>query len=503
MAAATQSTEALLDSSRNVRTAAALAHLDEFVREAWQYVEPDTPLRWNWHLDELCGMLTDVSAGKIRRVVMNVPPGTMKSLLVSVFWPAWEWASNPSLRYLTASYSDGLTVRDNRRVRSIVMSDWYRESFGVFLVSDQNEKIRFETHARGWRVASSVGGLATGEHPDRIIIDDPLSALQARSQASRLRVNTWIDQTLSTRGSSRGAAYVMIMQRLHEEDPTAHVLEKGGWHHVRFPMEFESELPPEHPDYDPTYPPDPRDRREAPGELLWPSLFSADVVRQLQIDLGLDGASGQLQQRPRPFGGGLFKREWFNYVEAIEVPRIGTPGVRACRGWDIGGSDEGDDWTVGVKIVQDERPEATYGFYVVDVDRFHEPPGDTQARMVKVARADGPQVMVREEREPGSSGIAVISARAKAMTGFDFAGVAVSTDKIVRSAPYRTQAQAGNVALVRASWNHEYLRELTDFPVGVHDDQVDASSCCFNAVALEERPKVRKGGTFGRGYRRY
>ena len=100
-------------------------------------------------------------------------------------------------------------------------------------------------------------------------------------------------------------------------------------------LEFEPELPPEHPDYDPTYPPDPRDRREAPGELLWPSLFSADIVRQLQIDLGLDGASGQLQQRPRPFGGGLFKREWFRYVDAAQVPDI-QPGVRACRGWDIG-----------------------------------------------------------------------------------------------------------------------------------------------------------------------
>ena len=119
------------------------------------------------------------------------------------------------------------------------------------------------------------------------------------------------------------------------------------------------------------------------------------------------------------------------------------------------------------------------------------------------ARADGQQVMVREEQEPGSSGKAVITARAKAMSGFNYAGVQVSADKVVRADPYRTQVPSGDVALVRSSWNHDYLHELADFPVGVHDDQVDASSCCFNAVALEERPQVRKGGTFGRGYRRY
>ena len=178
-------------------------------------------------------------------------------------------------------------------------------------------------------------------------------------------------------------------------------------------------------------------------------------------------------------------------------------GTRACRGWDIVGSDEGDDWTVGVLIVQDERPEAQFGFYVVDVERFHAPPGDTQARMVAIAREDGPEVMVREEREPGASGIAVITARAKAMAGFNYGGVQVSADKVVRADPYRTQVQSGNVARLTSSWNHDYLHELADFPVGVHDDQVDASSCAFNAVALEEHPKVRKGGTFGRGYRRY
>ena len=412
----------------------AKRNLKAFVRTAWPLVEPDTPLAWNWHLDVLCDLLADVTEGRRNRLVINVPPGTMKSLLISVFWPAWEWASRPGLRDLTLSYNDKLTVRDNRRVRTIVESEWYRSVYGVEFVSDQNEKVRFETNARGWRIASSVGGLATGEHPDRIIIDDPLSALQAGSQASRDRANMWIDQTLSTRGASRGAAHVMIMQRLHEEDPTAHVLGKGGWYHVRFPMEFEPELAPDHLEYDAQYPPDPRDQRTEPGELLWPALFPTDVLRQMQVDLGRDGAAGQLQQRPRPFGGGLFKRDWFQYVDEAEVPELGRE-VRACRGWDIGGDDDGDDWTVGVLVVQDERAGAKYGFYVVDVERFHLSPGDTQGRMVEIARADGPQVMVREEREPGASGIAVITARAKAMAGFSYGGVAVSTDKTVRAGP--------------------------------------------------------------------
>ena len=248
----------------------------------------------------------------------------------------------------------------------------------------------------------------------------------------------------------------------------------------------------------PPYPPDPRDRRTKAGELLWPSLFPEQVVRQLKIDLGRDAASGQLQQRPRPFGGGLFKRDWFKWVDLFEVPKVDGRYVRACRGWDTGGENEGDDWTCGALIVSDERPEARYRFYVVDMQRFHAPPGDTEALIVSVAKQDGKKVMVREEQEPGSSGKAVIMARAKALVGFDFAGVTVSKDKVTRANPYRTQVQSGHVALVRGDWNREYLSEIADFPVGIHDDQVDASSCAFNAVALEERPKRLQGGTWGR-----
>lgn len=257
----------------------AKRYLHDFIIQAWPLVEPDTPLSWNWHLDELCAVLEAVTRGEITRVVINVPPGTAKSLTVSIFWPAWEWASNPGLRYLTASYGAHLTIRDNLRLRAVVTSPWYQRHYGLRLSGDQNSKVRFDTTAGGWRIATSVGGVGTGEHPDRIVIDDPLTADQARSDAERRTASDWFDRTISTRGVVRDVRTVVIMQRLHEEDLAGHLLGKGGWEQVRFPMRFD----PKHAD--------PRDHRTKAGELLWPELFDETRVRQLEYDLGPYGCT--------------------------------------------------------------------------------------------------------------------------------------------------------------------------------------------------------------------
>ena len=282
----------------SVRAELARRELPEFIRMAWPLVEPTTDLSWNWHLDELCDVLEAVTRGEIKRLVINVPPGSAKSLTVSVFWPAWEWATDASLRYLTASYSDANTIRDNRRLRAIVSSDWYRKAYGVEVAGDQWAKIRFDTKAKGWRIATSVGGMGTGEHPDRIIVDDPLKAADARSIVSMEACCEWFDRTVSTR-VARNPAIVLIMQRLHEGDLAGHLLAKGGFEHVCFPMRFDPERK------------DPRDHRSQAGELLWPEMWPEEKVRQEELDLGPFGTAGQLQQRPAPEGGGLFKREWF------------------------------------------------------------------------------------------------------------------------------------------------------------------------------------------------
>jgi predicted phage terminase large subunit-like protein len=450
--------------------------LSRFVRMAWRLVEPSVDLVWNWHLETICDVLEDVTDGTIPKVIFNIPPGCAKSLIVSVFWPSWEWARDPSLRYFCASYGSHLSVRDNLRVRNIVKSAWYHKAYGVEFVGDQNAKERFDTTAGGWRIATSVGGAGTGEHPDRKIIDDPLTAEQARSEADRRTCRDWYDGTVATRGVSRGARTVVVMQRLHEEDLTGHLLGKGDFVHVRFPMRYEAARAPRQGEKV-AYVPDPLDERTKDGELLWPALFDEGRVRALEISLG-DKAAGQLQQRPAPEGGRLFKREWFKIVDAF------PPGGSSVRGWDVAATQDGGDATAGVKI----RGPVDGVYCVEDVAGGHLGSSAVDKLLKSTAIRDGVGTRVREEQEPGSSGKSVITARKRALVGFDYSGVTVTGDKIVRAGPFRAQAEGGNVVLLRGAWNAEYLDELCLFPVGAHDDQVDGTSCAFNDLVSGPQP---------------
>lgn len=472
----------LLTIEREIERRAAIAEsqllrdsLLYFVQQAWNIVEPMMPFFNNWHIEELCKILESVTRGDTKRVLINVPPGTMKSLLVSVFFPAWEWATNPSLKYLTASYSAHLSIRDNLRLRQIVTSDWYQSHFPhVRLTGDQSAKEKFSTTHQGLRFATSVNGAGTGEHIDRIIIDDPLTAQQARSKIERDSANRWFSNTISSRGIGRGVAIIVIMQRLHQDDMSGYLLARGGFEHVKFPMRYE-------PGTD-SQPSDPRDHRTIAGELLMPQLLHEAVVRQLEIDLGPYGVAGQLQQRPAPEGGGLFKREWFKFIEAAP-----TKAQRA-RGWDTAGTEGAGDYTAGVRLAF-----ASDQFYVEDVKRRQLGPAGVEALMQQTAQLDGRSCMQREEKEGGASGSAVIAARSKLLRGFDYVGVPISGDKVTRARPFRAQCEAGNVFIVRTgdvatdSWIEPYIQELCDFPSGSNDDQVDGSSCAFNTLVTEKK----------------
>lgn len=443
-----------------------LSSLKFFVRRAWPIVEPTTPLVWNWHLDKLCHVLVEVSNNNIKRLKINVPPGTGKSLLVGVLWPAWEWAHDPSLRYLTASYSDDNTIRDNRRLRSVIQSSWYRKLFpGVQLSSDQYAKIRYETTSKGWRIASSVGGVGTGEHPDRIIIDDPIKAKDARASSGKALDSCvdWYDGTISTR-IARDPAIILVMQRLHQKDLSQHVEDKGGYYDVMFPMRFEPERK------------DPLDERTVDGELLWPELWPEAKVHQEEIDLGPFDAAGQLQQRPEPEGGGLFKRHYFEIVDAAPAD------IWWFRGWDTAGTERGGDWVVGVKLGIHESTGVTYIDHVAR-DQLDDIGVD---RLIKnTASLDGVDCAIREEKDVGSAGMAVVKSRSRTVHGYDYKWESITGDKVVRCKPFRAQCQAGNVKLVRGDWNAPYIDVMCSFPVGTHDDDVDATSCAYNAAVSE------------------
>jgi predicted phage terminase large subunit-like protein len=447
--------------------------LASFVQRAWPILESGAVMKWNWHLDLICSELEKVSRGENGRLLINVPPGTMKTLLVAVFWPAWEWTTKPHLKFLSASYGMERSTDSARKVRDIVQSEWYRSNYHVLLRADQEAKTHFINTGGGWYMATSTDGRATGEHPDRRIIDDPHNAKQARSDLERKRAIEWHSQTLSTRGASKNAAEVVIMQRLHERDLSGHILDSGAYRHVMLPMRFEPDRK------------SPGDPRTDAGDLLWPDLFPEEKVRALELSLGQYGVAGQFAQRPSPAGGGLFKREWFKWADARPVTFR-----RRVRAWDVAATAGAGCYTAGV-LVSDAGVGVSPRFYIEDVQRGRWGSFDVDSRIKSTAAQDGKNTTVAEEKEGGSAGVAVTTARARTLLGYDYRPMAATGDKEVRANQLRTQAEAGEVALVRGAWCDAFLEELESFPNGEFLDQVDAASHAFNLLVTGARPVQR------------
>src|SRR5262245_5883031 len=334
----------------------------EFVRQAWPIVEPSTSFVPGWHIDAIIEHLEAVTRGQIRNLLINVPPRHMKSLLVSVFWPAWEWIRFPQRRWLYSSYAASLGIRDSVNCRRLIESPWYQRRWGrVFkLNSDQNTKGRFDNNRTGYRLTTSVGGAVTGEGGDMIVLADPHNVQEAESDPVRRGTLEWYDVVMSTRvNDPRTASKVVVMQRCHQQDLSGHLLEQGGWEHLCLPAEYEGT-----PCVTSIGWSDPRIQH---GELLWPERFGAAEIESLKRSLGSYGAAGQLQQRPSPAGGGIFKRHWFRYwqprganlppvmvrmpdgavtsIVAIELPRRVDEQLQS---WDCAFKDaETSDYVVG------------------------------------------------------------------------------------------------------------------------------------------------------------
>lgn len=487
--------------------------LRTFMHDAWPLVEPRTAYVDNWHIGAIAEHLEAVSLGQISDLLINIPPGCMKSLTVSVFWPAWEWTQEPELRYLCGSYDEQLSIRDNLRFRRIIRSSWYQSRWPLAFQVDQNVKTKIGNEREGWRIATSVGGRGTGEHPNRKLIDDPHNVKRSMSPVQRRDAITWFDLTMGSRGLVVDAATIVTMQRLHEEDLSGHILDKLAEQFVVLilPMRYE---PPtwvevrDRPDAAPRRVPQPRmkrtvlgfqDPRKKAGELLWPTLFDEPKVAKLEMQLsathGEYGIAGQLQQRPVPPRGNLIKREWFEIVDGIPD---GEVVVARTRGWDCAATEDGGDWTVGVRMAYC----ASGRVYVEDVLRGQWGPESFEGKtgiFLQTARMDGREVRQREEQEPGSAGKKVIAAHQKLLTGFDYAGEPSTGDKATRNKPFRSSASQRNVKLVRGSWNKEYLDVLCTFPHGKVDDDVDASSVAFNDVTLSNvvgpGKVIKLGGT--------
>lgn len=445
-----------------------------FVREAWKVLEPNTPLVWNWHLDAICQHLEAVTDGRINRLAVNVPPGSSKSLIVSVLWPAWEWGPRGlrSLRYLTTSFAEDSVKRDTRKHRDLTLSEWYR-SLWPEMVLVRTGEMSFANQDTGTREGTAFGSL-TAKRGDRLIIDDPHSTKTAESDAERAAtVRQFREGALNRLNDQERSAIVVVMQRLHEQDVTGALMKLGlGFVVLMLPMEFEPER---------------RcatrigfsDPRTEAGELLDPVRFPRNVVDDLKKGMGSYAYAGQYQQRPAPREGGLFKRAWLPVVDALP-----NDIVRWCRAWDIGATKGGGDPTAGVKVGRSKDGV----FYVVDVARGQEGPADVERMILSTASVDGTGVTLRIPQDPGAAGKAYAQTLVRMLAGYPVKAIAPTGDKTTRATPAAAQAEAGNVRLLRGPWNEAFMDELCTFPAGAHDDQVDAFADAVNELALAPLP---------------
>jgi len=449
----------------------AARRLREFVQQAWHVVEPATPFVPGWHIDAIIEHLEAVSCGQIRNLVINVPPRHMKSLLVSVFWPAWEWIRWPERRWLFSSYGAQLSIRDSVKCRRLIESPWYQCRWrAVFALSgDQNSKARFENNKTGYRLSTSVGGAATGEGGDRVVCDDPHNVQEAESDAIRKSTIDWWDTVMSTRlNDPKTAAKVIVMQRCHQLDLSGHVLEQGGWDHLCLPAEYEGVRRATSIGW--------TDPRTEDGELLWHERFGPEELADLKRGLGSYAAAGQLQQRPSPAEGGIFKRHWWKYY------RVAPESFdQIIQSWDCAFKDTvSSDYVVGQvwgRVGADR--------YLLDQVRARmDCPATIRAVRRLTEKWPAATAKLVEDKANGPAVIAMLRHEVEGLIAVNPEG-----GKESRAHAVSPLMEAGNVYLPSpdvATWINQFMEECAVFPNGPHDDQVDAMTQALLRLARQE-----------------
>src|SRR5438309_1761320 len=298
-----------------------------FVARCFHDLNPQTELARSWHLDVIAAKLTAVRQGTIRRLLINLPPRHLKSLMASVALPAWCLGHDPSAQLLCVSYAQDLADKLARDCRGIMMSQWYRRIFPTRLAPHRQAVQEFITTQQGYRIACSNGGALTGRGADTIIIDDPLKPEEALSEAQRNATNEWYDHTLHSRlNDKRNGAIVIIMQRLHEDDPIGHVLAQEPWEVLSFPAIAEAD---EEHRIETIW--GVRCFRRRRGEALHPDREPLETLEHIRRTIGEYNFAGQYQQSPAPLGGGMVKAEWFKRYRENERPECFD---RIVQSWD-------------------------------------------------------------------------------------------------------------------------------------------------------------------------
>lgn len=451
-----------------IQKALAERSLWEFVKLAWPVIEPEA-LVPGWHIKTVCDHLQAISEGKIRNLIVNIPPRHTKSLITSVMWNAWEWGpfNHPQTRWLCMSYSSGLSIRDSVKARTLMQSNWYRALWGdrFGLMGDVNARERYANNRNGQRVSSSVGGMATGEGGDRIVVDDPHNIKEIHSESSRNEVIYWWDTVMPTRSNNpKKSSKVIIMQRSHENDLVGHIKANGtgrDYEWLVLPAEFEPKARCKTSLF--------TDPRTEEGELLWPERFNKESLESLRTEsLGSYGYAAQFQQRPAPAEGGIVKRHWWQWYNTMpEVDAIFQIWDMAFKDLKTSSYVCGQVW--GVKfpnfyLLDEVREKLDFVKTVQAVRRLTFKWPKAEYKFVE-DKANGPAVISTLKNEiPGLIGIPAKESKESRMFSVS---------------PYIESGNAWLPSPLLCPWINDWVEELSMFPNAAYNDRAD---CCSHAL---------------------
>ncbi|MEY5061828.1 MAG: hypothetical protein RIS45_1749 [Planctomycetota bacterium] len=468
--------------------------LTHFIRCAWDVLEPGEPYIHNWHIDMIADHLQAITEGHeingrpYNRLLINIPPGMMKSLLVNVFWPAWEWGPKnmPHLSYLCAAHKvENLSARDSRKMRTLVTSDWYQKHWGdrVVLTRDQNEKLNFQNTKRGQRIATAITSL-TGVRADRVIIDDPHSVDSASSETQReSEVTTFLEAVPTRLNNPAKSAIVVIMQRLHEEDVSGVILDRQlGYDHIMLPMRFD-------PSRAFTTMLGVDDLRDEEGELLFPDRFPEHVVERDSAVMGPYATAGQFQQEPIPRGEGIIQRQWWQVWEDERYPPLDYVIASVDTAYTTKTENDMSAMTVWGIFSQDPVAEAGRTGESYAIERVYKAPHpkvimlygwaerlplhDLVNKISDTAKRFRIDKLLIENK---AAGISVAQEIRRLYASADFAVQLMDTgnqDKVARAYSIQHLFSEGLIYAPDRSWADMVINQTTSFPRGKHDDLVD------------------------------
>lgn len=472
--------------------------LYEYIKQAWQVLEPSTRFIDGWHIGCLAEHLEAITAGQITRFICNVPPRYMKSLNVSVCWPTWEWGPRRMgyLRYLFSSYSAELVVKHSVDRRSLISSAWYQRNWAdrFMMLSDNNRKSEFSNNLRGVMSTTSTGAAATGKGGNRLVIDDPLNPEQAVSDTERTTANRHYGQTLYTRlDDKQRDAIVIIMQRLHTTDLVGHILDEKkeqGWTVLRLEAEAEERKVI-------TFPTSKREVVREVGDPLWPEREPPATLAQTKAALGSYAYAGQYQQRPAPLEGGVIKREWFAErrfsvsARPLTFDQIILSGDLAFK-----------DFSTSSRVALHIWGQIGKNKYLLDRICTHLGFTDTLTSIRRLvscwtdtARSLAVNAILIEDK---ANGPAVIETLRKELPGV----IAIEPDgsKVARLLAQSPQMEAGDVWISDEPWGDEVIDALCFVPTGDNWDDPDAMSQAlkfmhrsegvFDAAVLDAAPTL-------------